>query len=309
MKEAINDFLRQLRGKMSLREASKKSGLSHTYISALENNKRPGSGTPINPTPETLKRLSSAYDYSYEELLIKAGYLNENMASDTKELISKGYSAISDYQLRLEKLLGVLEKEGIDESIVSKTIYETFNSNNIKIDKEELYDHPFKYKEKISSERKVVRLTLLLGALKMLSTSEEILVQPHILRVPLVGTIPAGKPILAEEYIEEFMEIPNIWNLKDGEVFVLKVKGDSMTGSRIYDGDRVIVKIQPDVENGEIAVVNVNRDDATLKRVKKINGQVILYPDNPKYSPIFPEDENARIIGKVVQVMFEPKRF
>jgi repressor LexA len=58
----------------------------------------------------------------------------------------------------------------------------------------------------------------------------------------------------------------------------------------------------------EIAVVNVNGDEATLKRIKKTeNGQVILYPDNPKYDPIFITNENARIIGKVIQVMFEPK--
>lgn len=135
-------------------------------------------------------------------------------------------------------------------------------------------------------------------------------ITPPTLTVPIIGTIPAGKPALAVEHIEEWTEIPNMWNLKDGEVFVLNVKGDSMINSRIYEGDRVIVKIQQDVENGEIAVVNVNGEDATLKRVKKINGQVILYPDNPNYEPIFITNENARIIGKVIQVMFDPhKRF
>jgi SOS regulatory protein LexA len=129
------------------------------------------------------------------------------------------------------------------------------------------------------------------------------------LNVPVLGYIAAGLPIFAEEHIEEWTEIPNMWNLKDGETFVLKVKGDSMIGSRIYEGDKVIVKMQADVENGEIAVVNVNGDEATLKRVKKTeSGQVILYPDNPRYDPIFITNENARIIGKVVQVMFEPKR-
>ncbi|MBG9548587.1 hypothetical protein ABE25_12525 [Cytobacillus firmus] len=129
-----------------------------------------------------------------------------------------------------------------------------------------------------------------------------------ILKVPVLGYIAAGQPILAEEHIEEWTEVPNMWNLKIGEVIVLKVKGDSMIGSRIYEGDRVVVKLQPDVENGEIAVVNVDGDAATLKRVKKTeNGQVILYPDNPRYEPTFINNENARIIGKVIQVMFEPK--
>jgi repressor LexA len=129
-----------------------------------------------------------------------------------------------------------------------------------------------------------------------------------ILKLPVLGYIAAGQPILDEEHIEDWMELPNMWNLRTGEALVLKVKGDSMIGSRIYEGDKVVIKIQPDVENGEIAVVNINGDEATLKRVKKTEGgQVILYPDNPKYEPTFVTNENARIIGKVIQVMFEPK--
>jgi SOS regulatory protein LexA len=128
-------------------------------------------------------------------------------------------------------------------------------------------------------------------------------------KVPVLGHIAAGRPIFADEHIIEWREIPNLWNLREGEVFMLRVKGDSMIGSRIYDGDLVVVRCQPDVENGEIAVVNVNGDEATLKRVKKTeNGQIILYPDNPKYDPIFIDSENARIVGKVIQVMFEPKK-
>lgn len=130
----------------------------------------------------------------------------------------------------------------------------------------------------------------------------------RILNVPVLGHIAAGKPILAEEHLEEWVEIPNLWNLKEGEAFVLEVKGDSMIGSRIFEGDRVVVKIQPDVESGEIAVVNVNGNDATLKRVKKVDGRVILFPDNPKYEPMIISHEKARIIGKVVQVMFEPRK-
>lgn len=86
MKEEINEFLRKLRGKMSLRVAAQKSGLSHTYISALENNKRPGSNTPIKPTPETLKRLADAYNYDYDELMRIAGYIEGE--NDDKEPIN-----------------------------------------------------------------------------------------------------------------------------------------------------------------------------------------------------------------------------
>lgn len=71
---AFGDFLRQLRGKMTYREAAEKSGISHAYIRYLEIGKRPGTNTPINPSPEMLKGLANAYNHSYKDLMIKAGY-------------------------------------------------------------------------------------------------------------------------------------------------------------------------------------------------------------------------------------------
>lgn len=131
-----------------------------------------------------------------------------------------------------------------------------------------------------------------------------------IITVPVLGKIPAGEPIDGEENIIEYKKIPDEGGkYKAGDVFLLNVEGDSMEGkSGIRDGYRVLVQKQSDVNSGEIAVVNVNGHDATLKRVKKTEqGQVFLYPDNPKYDPILITDGNARICGKVVQVIFEPK--
>ncbi|WP_342505673.1 transcriptional repressor LexA [Sporosarcina sp. FSL K6-2383] len=126
-------------------------------------------------------------------------------------------------------------------------------------------------------------------------------------RIPLLGHIAAGEPIFAAEHIEDYIDIPSMGDYDPDELFMLKVKGDSMVGSRIYEGDRVIVKMQPEVENGEIAVVNVNGDEATLKKVKKLdNGQTLLIASNDKYEPILVNHESARIVGKVIQVIFEP---
>jgi repressor LexA len=83
--------------------------------------------------------------------------------------------------------------------------------------------------------------------------------------------------------------------------FCLKVKGNSMTGARIHDGDTVFVREQPDVENGEIAVVMIDDEEATLKRVYKINGNIILHPENPEYKDmIFSSKDKGRIkvLGK-----------
>lgn len=130
----------------------------------------------------------------------------------------------------------------------------------------------------------------------------------NFIRVPLLGNIAAGLPIFASENIIEWEYVPDTFGAVEGEVFSLIVKGDSMTGSRIYEGDKVVVRIQPEVADGEIAVINVDGESATLKRVKHVEGKVLLLSDNPKYSPILVNSENARICGKVIQVLFDPNR-
>lgn len=128
-----------------------------------------------------------------------------------------------------------------------------------------------------------------------------------IYKLPILGSIPAGEPIMNFSNIEDYVEYANNTPFNECDLFFLRVKGDSMINSRIQEGDLVLVKTQPEVENGEIAVVNVNGDEATLKKVRKLeNGQTLLIPSNEKYEPILIDNENARIIGKVIQVIFEP---
>jgi SOS regulatory protein LexA len=129
------------------------------------------------------------------------------------------------------------------------------------------------------------------------------------IRVPVLGRIAAGQPILAHDNVLQYDVIPNP-GYKEGELFFLIVKGDSMIGARIYEGDKVLVRVQQEVEDGQIAVVNVDGDSATLKRVKRIDGKYLLLADNPKYEPILINSEKARVCGKVIQVVFDPnKRF
>ena len=116
-------------------------------------------------------------------------------------------------------------------------------------------------------------------------------------RIPIVGVVTAGVPILATENIEGY--IP--W---DGEAgcFVLRVRGDSMIGAGILDGDKVVVRPQPDAENGEIVVALLD-DSATVKRLKKTGRDVWLMPENPSYEPI-PGNE-AQILGRVKALIRE----
>jgi len=116
--------------------------------------------------------------------------------------------------------------------------------------------------------------------------------------VPLVGRVTAGEPILAVENIEEYVPLP--WELTggtDGNVFVLTVRGDSMTGAGILDGDRVVVRQQESADNGDIVVALVG-EEATVKRFFKEQDGVRLQPENPAMQPIYTRD--VKILGKVI---------
>lgn len=123
--------------------------------------------------------------------------------------------------------------------------------------------------------------------------------------IPVIGTIPAGTPIEAIEEILDYEEITPQMD-SQGEHFALKIKGQSME-PKISNGDVVIVRKQDDCENGEIGVVLVNGDEATVKRIKKRPEGLMLIPNNPAYEPMFYSNEEienlpVRIIGKVVEL-------
>ena len=115
--------------------------------------------------------------------------------------------------------------------------------------------------------------------------------------VPVLGRIPAGKPFLSEENIEGYLAMPS--DMGSGKLFALQVKGDSMTGAGIQDGDRVIVKQQGTAENGEIICALIE-GEATLKRFFKNNGVITLKAENEKYAPILVSKGEFRVVGRVI---------
>lgn len=127
---------------------------------------------------------------------------------------------------------------------------------------------------------------------------DNILPMPKMNKIPLLGTIACGEPILAAENIDDEIDIPE--NIHAD--FALRCKGDSMVNDRINDGDIVYIRIQPSVNNGEIAAVLIE-DEATLKHVYIRSGSVILQPANPDYEPIVLAGEElntVRVLGKAV---------
>ncbi len=119
--------------------------------------------------------------------------------------------------------------------------------------------------------------------------------------VPILGSIPAGSPVVVEEHVEEWINLPNALLRGRKDVFLLQVRGDSMIGAGILEGDLVIVRPTRDIRSGDI-VVALLHDEATVKRFIEIRGRRYLKPENPKYGNIYPEDEWT-IQGKVVGVI------
>lgn len=116
--------------------------------------------------------------------------------------------------------------------------------------------------------------------------------------VPLIGTIAAGTPILAEENIEEYFSLDKSINAD----FCLRVKGDSMIDEGIYSGDIAFIRQQFTLENGEIGAIIIE-EEATLKRFYKTDGQILLQPANKDYQPIVLTNGNIHIAGKLVAVL------
>jgi repressor LexA len=116
--------------------------------------------------------------------------------------------------------------------------------------------------------------------------------------LPLVGHVAAGEPILAEENIEEYVEVPSAIGGEQGD-YILQVKGDSMRDAGILEGDYVVVSEADDADNGEIVVALIE-DEATVKRFYREKDRVRLQPANKAYKPIRTRD--AKVLGRVIGV-------
>ena len=257
---------------LSQRDFAKQVGVQEATISRYLNGER-------NPTSELLSKMADVLNVSVDYLLGKPDD-NIGLSNDELKKIANNIGISQNY-LRKQLILGkfIVNPDGNLTLNKSKTKKEFSYSNNSR-------------SSMLIAEQENHQQYIPLG---------------KTVKIPLLGRIPAGKPIYTEQNIIDYIDTPAD-NVRNGEYFYLQVSGDSMTGSRIQDGDHVLVKVQQDVESGQIAVVRVNSHDATLKRVKKIDGQVILYPDNPAYEPIIVKEEGAEIIGKVVEVRFDPNK-
>jgi repressor LexA len=138
-------------------------------------------------------------------------------------------------------------------------------------------------------------------AIEVIDTGGAELHRAPVRDVPLVGRIAAGSPILAEDDIEEIYPLPTELVGHD-PVFMLTVRGDSMIDAGIFDGDYVVVKRQPDAEDGQLVAALVGDEEATVKRLRRRSGRVILEAENPGYAAMT-FTEGVQILGVVIAVL------
>lgn len=120
--------------------------------------------------------------------------------------------------------------------------------------------------------------------------------------VPLVGDVAAGTDVLAQENVEELMPLPEDFT-GSGELFMLRVRGESMIDAGILDGDFVVVRRQEVARNGDIVVAGIPGDEATVKTFSKKGAQITLLPSNPSLEPMVFDADDVMVFGKVVTVL------
>jgi repressor LexA len=123
-----------------------------------------------------------------------------------------------------------------------------------------------------------------------------------VVNVPVVGTVAAGTGVLAETNVEEVMPLPEDLT-GPGQLFMLKVRGESMIGSGIFDGDFVVVRQTAEVFSGEIVVAGIGDDEATVKTLQRRDGKIVLVPSNPTFAEMEFDEDEVVFYGRVVTVL------
>ncbi|MDH4168563.1 MAG: transcriptional repressor LexA [Acidimicrobiia bacterium] len=134
------------------------------------------------------------------------------------------------------------------------------------------------------------------------SNSGAVVDRRPVRHVPLVGDVAAGTDVLAQENIEETMPLPADLT-GDGDLFMLRVRGDSMIDAGIFDGDFIVARAQPDADPGDIVVAGIPGDEATIKTYRRDGDKVVLAPHNPALTDMVFSPDDVSIYGRVVTVM------
>ena len=211
-----------------------------------------------------------------------------------------------------ERLLQIMNNRHLKQVDILRLAAPFCEENNIKLNRNDLSQYVSGKVEPRQSKLYILGQALKVNEAWLMGYDvpmhQKGIVEPNSssqIKVPVLGTVRAGLPMEAVENILDYEEISEDM-ARQGDYFALQIKGDSME-PRIKEGDVVIVRKQPDVESGEVAIVLVNGDEATIKKVQKFNGGINLVPSNPAYEvKTYSNDDieslPVSIIGKVVEL-------
>ncbi|MCM8711462.1 transcriptional repressor LexA [Clostridium sp. SYSU_GA19001] len=268
-----------------------------------------------------LKRVQSAMGNKYTHILVdEAQVLTKTQIDFIKKLlISKTYSSITFIINKTEKVnsnswfikgrklcnldLGnkvknyILSKTYIDKA--EKKIIDMGKQKEINISMENFQYIDLKYHRTYDFKRDyntIDEIFIVEG------DKEESLKGDALKAVPVYSDIAAGEPIMINDEMESEFYLPQYWFKGIKDCFILKVKGDSMIGADIFDGDYVVIRKQSTAQKGDIVAVDLE-GNATLKRLSYQNTNVVLMPENDKYEPIFIHDKQASVLGIAVGII------
>ncbi|MEY4607079.1 MAG: transcriptional repressor LexA [Ilumatobacteraceae bacterium] len=134
-------------------------------------------------------------------------------------------------------------------------------------------------------------------------SSDAVMERRPVRHVPLVGDVAAGTDVLAQENVEDLFPLPEDFTGTGGELFMLRVRGDSMIELGIMDGDFVVARAQSTAENGDVVIAGIPGEEATVKTYRRKGAAVTLVPANPRLAPMEFSADEVQVFGRVVTVM------
>lgn len=289
----IGESIKELRARQNLTQAelATKTGISRSYLADVERGR-------YNPSLDTLSKIADALGTTIDSLtekdvstMVWEGL--ERIGMSQEELAEKSNVPL----LWLQKLDTFSPGQWAEQSAayewisrVGKVIGEPSSKMRMALARHELsYDD-----ERLISNEDYGYSPDLHNIYEIDTT--------NLFKVPILGVIQAGSPIFAEENIEGYMFVDTSISRKvsdKSELFYLRITGDSMT-PKYQPDDLVLVRKQSDVDDGEVAVILIEDENATLKKIYRINGEVWLHSTNPNYEPFKVSADKIRILGKAI---------
>jgi SOS-response transcriptional repressor LexA len=301
----LGNYLKELRGGKSLREAAKQIGISHTYLDTIEKGYDKRSKKPVKPTPETLRMISNTYNVSFNELMIKAGYITSyeiNHLSPNSDLVKPGVELVKNYSHLQHNLDG--KKVLFDDKQDLKNYYDSAEKHFDQKYTFRFLDEDFTIlKKTLKSYQEKIRNGLF----------EEVDIEKYVEnfinnlflkdKLPVIENLTPGTSLLDEINITDYQLLPS--PLKNGIIFIYKVSNDSFSHKRIHKNDLLIVDGNiDDYFNGDMVLVIRNKSELLLKELIVRDSEEV-YLSQPNTENIKLTDEYY-VAGKIIRVIFEP---